>query len=88
MLCYSYALETRTELWFWHGCSGNRMLYEHERYCDFGMDALVSVYSRDERNYDFGMDALVIACFRNTNVIMFLAWMLWQSYALGTRTLF
>ena len=31
----------------------------------------------DERNYGFGMDALVIVCFRNTNVIMILAWMLW-----------
>ena len=44
---------------------------------DFGMDALVIVYSSDARNYDFGMDALVIVCFRNTNVIMILAWMLW-----------
>ena len=26
--------------------------------------------------YDFGMDALVTVCFRNTNVIMILAWML------------
>ena len=24
------------------------------------------------------MDALVIACFRNTNVIMILAWILWE----------
>ena len=41
------------------------------------MDALVIVYSSDARNYDFGMDALVIVWFRNTNVIMILAWMLW-----------
>ena len=28
-------------------------------------------------DYGSGMDALVTACFRNTNVIMVLAWMLW-----------
>ena len=43
--------------------------------------------SRSERTHElllpvqdgriFGMDALVTACFRNTNVIMVLAWMLW-----------
>ena len=26
-----YALRTRTLLWFGHGCSGHRMLLEHER---------------------------------------------------------
>ena len=36
------------------------MLWEHERY------------------YGFGMDALITVCFRNTNVIMVLAWMLWN----------
>ena len=44
MLWSSYALRTRTELWFWHGCSGHRMLLEHERY-GLGMDALVIVCS-------------------------------------------
>ena len=29
----------------WHGCSGERMLLEHERYHGLGMDALVSVCS-------------------------------------------
>ena len=77
-------------LGFWHGCSGNRKVLEHDRYYDFGMDL------KHERYYDFGVDALVIVCFRNTNVIMFfgmdalvivrfrntnvimiLAWMLW-----------
>ena len=29
----------------WHGCSGERMLLEHERCYGFGMDALVSVCS-------------------------------------------
>ena len=32
---------TRTELWFGHGCSGERMLLEHERNYGLGMDALV-----------------------------------------------
>ena len=45
MLWSSYALGTRTELWFGHGCSGHRMLWEHERDYGLGMDALVSVCS-------------------------------------------
>ena len=59
MLWSPYALGTRTKLWFGHGCSGHRMLLEHERNYDLGMDALVTVC---ERNYDLGMDALVSAC--------------------------
>ena len=39
-----------------------------------------------ERNYDLGMDALGTVCSWNTNGIMILAWMLWEPYALGTRT--
>ena len=39
-----------------------------------------------ERDYGLGMDALVIVCSWNTNEIMVWAWMLWSSYALGTRT--
>ena len=34
-----------------------------------------------------GMDAIVIVCSRNTNIIMVWAWMLWLSFALGTRAL-
>ena len=45
MLWSSYALGARTELWFGHGCSGHRMLWEHERDYGLGMDALVSVCS-------------------------------------------
>ena len=40
-----------------------------------------------ERYDGLGMDALVIVCSSNTNVILVWAWMLWSSYALGTRTL-
>ena len=68
MLWSAYALGTRTRLWFGHGCSGHRRLWEHERDYGLGMDALVSVRSG------------------NTNEIMVWAWMLWSSYALGTRT--
>ena len=45
MLWSAYALGTRTELWFGHGCSGHRMLLEPERHYGFGMHALVSVCS-------------------------------------------
>ena len=36
-------LGTRTLLWFRHGCSGHRILLEHERDYGLGMDALVIV---------------------------------------------
>ena len=45
MLWLAHAARTRTELGFWHGCSGYRMLLEHERNSGFGMDALVTVCS-------------------------------------------
>ena len=40
-------LSTQTLLWFGHGCSSDRMLWEHERPYGLGMDALVSVCSRN-----------------------------------------
>ena len=39
------ALGTRTLLWFGHGCSGQHMLLEHERYYGLGMGATVTVCS-------------------------------------------
>ena len=45
MLWLAYALETRTLLRFGRGCSSERMLSKHERYCALGMDALVSACS-------------------------------------------
>ena len=45
MLWILYALGTRTELWFGHGCSGYCMLLEHERNYGLGMDALDTVCS-------------------------------------------
>ena len=47
MLWSPYALRTRTLSWFGHGCSGHRMLFEHERYHGLGMDAPVIVCSRN-----------------------------------------
>ena len=43
MLWSAYDLGTRTELWFGHGCSAQRMTLEHERNYGLGLDALVSV---------------------------------------------
>ena len=90
MLWSPYALGTRTELWLGHGCSGHRMLLEHERNYGQGIDALVTVCSWNtngiQRNYGLAMDALVTICSWNTNGIMVRAWMLWSLYALGTRT--
>ena len=40
-----YALGTRTGLWFGHGCSGQRMLLEHEWDYGLGMYALATVCS-------------------------------------------
>ena len=40
-----YALGTRTLSWFGHGCSGNRMLLEQERYHGLGTDAVAAVCS-------------------------------------------
>ena len=45
MLRSPYALGTRTESWFGHGCSAERMLSEHDRNYGLGMDALVTVCS-------------------------------------------
>ena len=47
----------------WHGCSGERMLLEHERYYGLGMDAL-RAYALGTRTlyYGLGMDDLVIVC--------------------------
>ena len=60
MLWSWYALGTRTELWFGHGCSGHGMLLEHERNCGLGIgcsgDRLLLEH---ERYYALGMDSLV-----------------------------
>ena len=43
MLWWPYDLGRRTGLRFGHGCSGHRLLLEHERNYGLGMDALVTV---------------------------------------------
>ena len=49
MQWYPYALDTRTLLWFGHGCTGSRMLLKHERYHSLGMDTLVKPYALETR---------------------------------------
>ena len=83
MLWSAYALGTRTLLWFGHGCFGQRMLSEHERYYDLRMDALVSVCSRNT-------NVIMVWAWMLWSAYalgMVWAWMLWSGYALGTRTL-
>ena len=46
VLWLPYALEPRMLLWSGHGCSGYRMLSNHECYYGLGMDALVTICSR------------------------------------------
>ena len=53
MLWLVYALGTRTEVCFGHGCTGERMLLERERNNGLGMDALVSVCSWNTRGIMF-----------------------------------
>ena len=76
MLWSVYAFGTRTELWFGHGCFGQRMLSAHEQ----------RMLWERECHCGLGMDALVSVCSRNTNVILVWAWMLWSVYAFGTQT--
>ena len=42
------------ELWFGHGCSGERMLLEHERNYGLGMDALVIALPGTRTELRFG----------------------------------
>ena len=54
MLWSPYALGTRTELWFGRGCSGRRMLLEHERNYGFGMDAPYALGTQAELWFGHG----------------------------------
>ena len=82
-----YALGTRTLLWVGHVCSGDRMLLEHECYYGLGIDTLVNYCIIWKHECYYGSGALVIVCSWNMEVFMVWAWMLWLSYALGTRVL-
>ena len=57
MLLNPYSLQTRTELWFGHGCSSHRILLETQT--ESWAWILQSPYSLETRakNYGFGMDA-------------------------------
>ena len=76
----------RTSLWFGHGCTGHRVLVDHERTTN-----VIMVWARMhwsacargprtdyERYYGLSMDALVTVCSWTTNVIMVRAWMHWS----------
>ena len=70
MLSSSSSIEHEL-FWFGHGCSGNRMLLEHERYYGAWAWMLSSSSAIEhERFFGLGMDALVTVCSWNTNVIM------------------
>ena len=94
----AHALQTRTELWFGHGCSGHRMLLEHERNYGLGMDARVIVRSWNTNgivvlawtlwsSYAFGTRTELWfwhGC--SGHSCQFWACLIWSSYALGART--
>ena len=92
-----YALGTRRQLWFGHGCNGKRMLLEHERDYGLDMDAKDSVcswntkdvidrmFSQQEGDYGLGMDVKVTACSSNRKEIMVWACMQRTAYVLGTQ---
>ena len=84
---FSYALETRKLLRFEYGCTGYRMLLEHERNYGLGMDALLIALPRTRTELWFGHGCTrYTICFWNTNGIMVWAWMHSLPYARGTRT--
>ena len=93
MLWSAYALETGTRLWFGHEI----MVWAWMLWSSYALGTRTRLWFghgcsghcmllEHERDYGLGMDALVIVCSGNTNEIMVWAWMLWSSYALGTRT--
>ena len=70
MLWSAYALGTRTLLWFGHGCFGQRMLSEHERYYGLRLDALVSACSRNTNVIMVWAWMLWSACALGTRVLL------------------
>ena len=85
MLWSAYALGTRSELWFGHGCSGQRTHRNTNGIMVWAWMLWSAHSSKHERNYGLGMDALVSVCSWNTKGNMVWAWMLWSACALGTR---
>ena len=85
MLKSPYALGTRPLLWFGHGCSRHRMLWEHQRYYGLGMDALVTVCSGNT-NVIMVWAWMLKSPYALANAIMVWAWVLKSPYALATQT--
>ena len=79
MLWSPYALLTRTELWFGHGCSGHRMLFQHDRNYGLGVDALVTLCSRNTNGI------MVWACFAASRSARIRAFEGFGSQAHGVR---
>ena len=83
---FTYALGTRMELWFGHGCSGDRVLFEHERNYVLGCFGYGCCGDRmlleHEQNYALDMDTLVTVCSWNKSGIMVWARMLWLPHVL------
>ena len=68
-----YAFRTQTEPCFGHGCSGCRMLLEHQCYYGLGMDPLVTVYSWNTnviRLFAFGSAAASGLCCWSTRILV------------------
>ena len=82
-----YALDTRTELWFGHGCTGHRMLSTHERNYGLGMYAVVTVWSRNTNGIMVWawMHWSPYALDTRTEIMVW-ACMQWSPYGLETRT--
>ena len=96
MLWPPRALGTRTKLFFGHGCSDHRMLWEHERNYALGMDALITVCSWNTNGIMFCAWMLWLPCAFGTRTESFFGHgcsdhrMLWEherNYALGMDAL-
>ena len=87
MLWSVYALGTRTDIlvWPWMHWSPYALGTRTESWFAHGCSGQ-RMLLKHERNNGLPMDALVTVCSWETNGIMVLAWMLWTTYALGTRT--
>ena len=65
--CSSHCiLLKRTELWFGHGCSSHRILLDHERNDEFGMHALVTVFSGNTNGWSHAQTIIPFVFQENT----------------------
>ena len=68
-----YALGTRTQLWFGQGCTGYRMLLEHERNSGLGVDALLTALSSTRTELCFGHGCPPIVALARTRTLLWFA---------------